>query len=173
MEPPRWTRLRGPIQCSLEFSHLVEGVSSFIGNHRRLPPTSTQTKCGPFPPPGFCCPWPQQYYGPLRLPLRARPFHGDTAYRVRRSQSPRRLAHAEAHCWGGDGSLLFPRRLCHRSTPLTPQGSSVLHLQALHTFRGLRPTGPGSAPCSPPEGQPFSTRQASLHAADRWLAPSQ
>jgi hypothetical protein len=37
------------------------------------------------------------------------------------------MAPQGSHCWGGDGSLLFPRRLSHRSTPLTPQGSSGLH----------------------------------------------
>src|SRR4029077_1589590 len=142
-EPPRGLRLRGPIQCPLEFSHLVRGVTSLVGNHQRLPPANTQTKYGPFPPLGLCCPEPQRYYGPLRLPLRAHRFHGDAAYTARCSQSPQRMAAAAAHCWGGDGSLLFPPRLCHRSAPLTPQGSSVLYVQGLHTFRGLRPTLPG------------------------------
>jgi hypothetical protein len=50
-------------------------------------------------------------------PLRSRPLHGDTAYRVRRSQSTPEMAPPGSHCWGGDGSLLFPRRLCQRSTP--------------------------------------------------------
>src|SRR5439155_14351933 len=62
---------------------------------------------------------------------------------------PARSAPERSHCWGGDGSLLFPRRLSHHSTSHTPPGSSGLHLQALHPFRGLRQIVPGSAPgCS-------------------------
>ncbi len=44
------------------------------------------------------------------------------AYRARRSQSTRRLAPHGAHCWGGDGSLLFPRWLCQRSHALYAAG---------------------------------------------------
>jgi hypothetical protein len=83
-------------------------------------------------------------------------FVGYSAYRVRRSQSiPRAGCPVGSHCWGGDGSLLFPRRLSHHSTPLTPQGSSGLHFQALHPFRGLRPLYPGSAPCWSLTGSPI------------------
>jgi hypothetical protein len=113
-----------------------------------------------------------QYYGPLRLPLRSPPLHVHHAYRVRRSQSTHKLAPCGSHRWGGDGPLLFPRWLSRRSTPSTPQGSSVLHFQALHTFRGLRHVDPGSAPCWPLSGVRFSTRQASLYAADRRFALS-
>src|SRR5438105_375561 len=100
MEPPRGIRLRGPVQCSLEFSHSVRGVGSLSGNHQRLPPANTQTKYGPFPPLGLCCPEPRRYYGPLRLPLRTRPFRGNAAYRAHRSPSPQRVAPTAAHCWG-------------------------------------------------------------------------
>ncbi len=55
MEPPRGTRLRGPIQCPLELTRLVAGVLSQSGIHRRFPPLGTQTECGSFPPPWFCC----------------------------------------------------------------------------------------------------------------------
>ena len=88
-------------------------------------------------------------------------------------ESTRRMAPHGSHCWGGDGSLLFPRRLCQRSTPSTPLGSSGLHLQALHPFRGLRLVTRDSAPSGLLAEPTLSTRQASLHAADRWLAPSQ
>ncbi len=71
---------------------------------------------------------------------------GCSGYRAGRSQSTPPLAPERSHCWGGDGSLLFPRRLSHHSTSLTPPGSSGLHLQALHPFHGLRPLYPGSAP---------------------------
>ena len=77
------------------------------------------------------------------------------------------------HSWDGDGPLLFPHRLSHHSAPSTPPGSSGLHLQALHPFLGLRPPWPGSAPdWSLSRGQILSTRQASLHATDWWVAPS-
>jgi len=52
---------------------------------------------------------------------------------------PSGVAPQRSHCRGGDGSLLFPRRLSHRSVPHTPRGSSGLHLQALHPFHGLHP----------------------------------
>src|SRR4029453_3024590 len=77
-----------------------------------------------------------------------------------------------SHVWGGDRSLLFPRRLSHHSTSLTPPGSSGLHLQALHPFHGLRFIVPSSAPGLPPFGDPLTTRQTSLHVADWWVAPS-
>ena len=71
-----------------------------------------------------------------------------------------------SHGWGGDGSLLFPRRLSHHSTSSTPPGSLGLHLQALHPVHGLRPPSPGSAPDCAPSGATVSTRQTSLHVAD-------
>jgi hypothetical protein len=48
----------------------------------------------------------------------------------------------------------------------------VLHIQDLDTFHGLRPATPGSAPPCSPHGAGLTTRQASLHAADRTIAPS-
>ena len=54
MEPPRSTRLRGPIQGALELLHLVVGGPSPMGTHQRLPPARPQTKYGAFPPPCFC-----------------------------------------------------------------------------------------------------------------------
>src|SRR5436190_7495206 len=53
-------------------------------------PQNPQTKCGPFPSTGVT-PLPRSY-GPLRLPLRSRPLHGDSAYRVRRSQATPEMA---------------------------------------------------------------------------------
>src|ERR1700730_16337013 len=82
------------------------------------------------------------------------------------------MAPSRSHCWGGDGSLLFPRWLCQRSTPSTPLGSSGLLFQALHPFLGLRLAPQDSAPSWLLAEWGFTTRQASLHAADRWLAPS-
>ena len=84
-----------------------------------------------------------------------------------------------SHCWGGDGSLLFPRRLSHHSTSLTPPGSSGLHLQALHPFHGLRPIVPGSAPGCSLAGilyrrgrLRFMLRTGGLHLPKRRLDPA-
>jgi hypothetical protein len=114
----------------------------------------------------------QRYYAPLRLPLRSHPLRRDAAYRDRRSQSTHRLAPHGSHCWGGDGSLLFPRWLCQRSMPSTPLGSLGLRLQVLRPFHGLRPWIQDSAPSWLLSEGCLTTRQASPHAADRRLAPS-
>ena len=71
---------------------------------------------------------------------------------------PPRVALQGSHCWGGDGSLLFPHRLSHRSMPSTPRGSSGLPLQALHPFPGLRLSAPGSAPRCPARAGSFFRR---------------
>ena len=96
-----------------------------------------------------------------------------TTYRARRSQSTRQLAPDGSHCWGGDGSLLFPRWLCQRSTPSTPLGSSGLHVQVLRPFHGLRPWIQDSAPSwLLSEGRSrrgrlrFMLRTAGLHLPD-------
>src|SRR6266542_2616466 len=133
-----------------------------------LPCTRRTDQVRRLPSPMFLLPRDQQYYAPLRLPLRSHPLHRHPAYRARRSQATRRLAPHGSHCWGRDGSLLFPRWLYQRSTPSTPPGSSRLHLQALHLFHGLRPAPQGSAPSWLLAEWGFTTRQASLHAADRW-----
>ena len=136
-------------------------------------PPSTQTKYGPFPPPGFCCPGPQRYDEPLRRPLRADPFRGDTAYRARCSQSPDRLAPRPA--------LLLGRR---RGSPVPTTAVPPFHAPYAAGCFGAAcprasplpwpsPNTPGLGSLLAPEGGFCSTRQASLHAADRWLAPSQ
>ena len=150
MEPPRWTRLRGPIQSPLQVSRFVSGGFSLLGTHERFPPPDSQTKCGAFPP-RVRLPRLHQYCAPLRLPLRSRPFRRYAAYRARRSQATHGMAPHGSHCWGGDGSLLFPRWLCQRSTPSTPLGSSGLLLQALHPFPGLRLRTRDSAPSWSPQ----------------------
>src|SRR5439155_1735270 len=173
MEPPRRIRLRGSIQGSLKFSRFVEAGSSPSGTHQRLPPAIPADQVRRLPSSMVLLPRPQRYCAPLRLPLRSRPLRRIAAYRARRSQATRELAPHGSHCWGEDGSLLFPRWLCQCSTPSTPLGSSGLHLQALHPFRGLRLVTRDSAPSGLLAEPTLSTRQASLHAADRWLAPSQ
>src|SRR5262249_16596602 len=100
------------------------------------------------------------------------PTSPSLGYRVRRSQSTSRMAPDRSHCWGGDGSLLFPRWLYQRPTPPTPLGSWGLLFQVLHPVHGLRLQPRDSAPSWSPLGGEITTRQVSLHAADRWLAPS-
>src|SRR5258705_12307933 len=72
---------------------------------------------------------------------------------------------------GRVGPLQFPPSLSERSEPLTPEGSSRLHLQGLHRFHGLHPEHPGSAPSCPTHRTgDLTTRQASPHATDRTVA---
>ncbi|MBB4942892.1 hypothetical protein FHR32_007292 [Streptosporangium album] len=76
---------------------------------------------------------------------------------------------------GRGGPLQFPPPLSVRSTPSTPGDPSRLHLQDLHRFHGLRPSQPGSASPRPTRHRvrDLTTRQASLHAADRTVARPQ
>jgi len=106
----------------------------------------------------------------------------------RAAPSPRIGLHPVRHCcWGEDGALLFPRRLCHRFTPRTPQGASVRHVHVLHPFRGLRSTRPGSAPCwlpkevsarrgrlrfMPRTGGLHPPREGSAPRFDAWVSPN-
>jgi hypothetical protein len=94
-----------------------------------------------------------------------RPLPGLTGYRTGRSDD------RSAAPPGRGGPPQFPPPPSKRSTPHTPGGSSGLRFQALHPFHGLHPERPGSAPPLPPEGGPLTTRQVSLNAADRLVAP--
>src|SRR5713226_828819 len=107
----------------------------------------------------------KRYYGRLRRPPGTHPLPGITGYRARRSDGTSRRPP------GRGGPPQFPPPPSERSTPHTPGGSSGPHFQALRPFHGLRPDFPGSAPPLPPEGRVLTTRQASLHAADRSVAP--
>ena len=69
--------------------------------------------------------------------------------------------------FGRGGPPQFPPPPSERSAPRTPDGSSRLHLQDLHRFHGLRRDYRGSAP-----SYPLTTRQASLDATDRSVAPT-
>ena len=107
----------------------------------------------------------QRYYGRLRLPPGSPPTSRlITGYRARHSNGARPP--------GRVGPPQFPPPPSERSTPHTPGGSSGLRFQALHPFHGLHPDDPGSAPPLPcPKAGWLTTRQASLHAADRSVAP--
>jgi hypothetical protein len=130
----------------LKLSRRIKGGPSPLGTHQRLPPTNPQTKYGPFPPPWFCCHGLDGTVG--RSDSRSALAHFTVTRLIGHdcSWSTRRMALCGSHCQGGDGSLLFSLRLCQRSTPLTPLGSSELHIQELHSFHGLRLSIPGSAP---------------------------
>ena len=69
--------------------------------------------------------------------------------------------------FGRGGPPQFPPPPSERSTPSTPDSPSRLHLQDLHRFHGLHRDSRGSA-----LSYPLTTRQASLHAADRSVAPT-
>src|SRR6266508_652887 len=108
----------------------------------------------------------KRYYGRLRRPpgtpptSREQPVIGRDAPTASLRRPP-----------GRGGPPQFPPPPSERSTPHTPGGSSGPHIQALHPFHGLHPDFPGSAPPCPPKGRVLTTRQASLHAADRSVAP--
>ena len=70
------------------------------------------------------------------------------------------------------GPPQFPSSLSERSTPHTPEGSWRLQFQDLHRVHGLHRDYSGSAPSAPTlRAGPLTTLQASLHAADRPVAP--
>ena len=135
--------------------------------HRFLPERIAWTKQGSFPSPAVLLSARlQRYYDPLRLPPGQPPTSRlITGYRTPRSGTTPQRA-------GRGGPLLFPPSPSTRSTSPTPGGSSRLHIQALHLFHGLHPEAPGSAPpCSHLSIGTRTTRQTSLHAADRVVAP--
>ena len=79
------------------------------------------------------------------------------------SPSPRRFIPAH---------LQFPPPPSERSEPTYAGRSFGAAIQALHPFRGLRRDNRGSAPPrSRPRAGALTTRQASLHATDRSVAP--
>jgi len=107
-----------------------------------------------------------RYYGRLRRPPGTTPTSQNSPVIGRVAPT------SSAASPGRGGPPQFPPPPSKRSTPHTPGGSSGLRLQALHPFHGLRPERPGSAPPPPPpEGGLLTTRQASLDATDRLVAP--
>jgi hypothetical protein len=109
-----------------------------------------------------------RYYGRLRRPPGQRPLPGSSPVIGRRASdsTSRRPS-------GRGGPPQFPPSPSERSEPSTPRSSSGLRFQALHPVHGLRRDLRGSAlPFFRPEGQAdLTTRQASLHATDRSVAP--
>jgi hypothetical protein len=142
-------------------------VLAIAGTHRPFPVRDAWTKQRPFPPRGFCCPVGSSGTTAASDALPARhPLPGITGYRARRSDGNLRRPP------GRGGPPQFPSPPSERSAPHTPGGSSGLRFQALRPFHGLRPDDPGSAPpLSHPQAGWLTTRQASLDATDRSVAP--
>jgi hypothetical protein len=161
-------RLGRPVERSLQFTGLViRGGNS----HRHSPNLSLCAtrgrSSGPSHHPWFCCPAGSSGTTAASdaLPARAHfpgsPVIGHNAPTAALSAGPP----------GRGGPPQFPPPPSDRSTPHTPGSSSGLRFQALHPFHGLHPDGPGSAlPLSRLPTGTFTTRQASLHAADRPIA---
>ena len=135
------------------------------GTHQPFPVRDARTKQRPFPHRGLCCPVGSSGTTAASdaLPAR-RPLPGSTGLwdaSLRRQLPP-----------GRGGPPQFPLSPSERSAPHTPGGSSGLRFQALRPFHGLRPDDPGSAPPLPrPQAGWLTTRQASLDATDRSVAP--
>ena len=147
MEASPGVGLGRPVQRSLQFWDLVLlGGTSHEGTHQPFPARDAQTKQRPFPsPPVLLSGGLKRYYGRLRRPPGSPPTSRlSTGYKARRSdalpQPPGRV-----------GPPQFPPSPSERSAPSTPEGSSGLHIQALHPFHGLHPEGRGSAPPQPGE----------------------
>ena len=78
----------------------------------------------------------------------------------------RRWSAGTATRFGRGGPPQFPPPPSKRSAPSTPDSPSRLHFQDLHRFHGLHRDSRGSA-----LSYPLTTRQASLDATDRSVAP--
>jgi hypothetical protein len=148
------------------------GVVSRSGILRCVPPRRPHTTCGRFPLTRLCC------RGLASTPGRSdslslSPTSRSPASRARRSQSTARLSRPGV-------SLLGRRRVSPVPTSAVPAFRAhyaagflgTASLQALHPFTVLLPVTRGSAPGWLLAEANFTTRQASPHAADRWLAPS-
>ena len=172
MEPPLRTRLRGPIQGSLKVSRLVWGGLSPSGTHQRLPPTCPQTKYGAFPPPWFCC------HGITSTTHRSDCRSALTHFTVTRligldAPSPPAGWHPTGLTAGAETGLSCSHDGCANvPRPLRRWVLGGSSLQVLHPVHGLRLQPRDSAPSWSPHGGEITTRQVSLHVADRWLAPS-
>src|SRR6266480_4841275 len=131
--------------------------------HRLLPVKQAQTKQGPFAAAGYVVLAGDHYYDPLRRPP------GSMRLPVRRLYAP---AAPGPQARGRGGPLQFPPPPSARSAPhygggflsAAPSGSSRLPWPS-PCYSGL------GSPLSP-HGAGLTPRQASLHAADRTVAPT-
>ena len=141
-------------------------VLAIAGTHQPFPVRDARTKQRPFPSPRVLLSRRlKRYYGRLRLPPGTPPTSRVTGYRARRSDGTHRRPP------GRGGPPQFPPPPSERSTPHTPGGSSGQRSRLFTPSMAFALTGRARLLLSPPEGGLLTTRQASLDAADRLVAP--
>ena len=116
----------------------------------------------PFPPRRLCCPAARPVLRPPPTPSR-RPARFPAPHRLL-GGAGRRAPQAR---FGRGGPPQFPPPPSERSAPRTPDSPSRLRFQDLHRFHGLHRDYRGWALSCP-----LPTRQASLDATDRSVAPT-
>ena len=121
----------------------------------------------------FLLPRFHRYYGPLRLPLPSRPLHGSSPLIGSDSPSPPLGWHPKGLTAGAetglscshDGCPSVPRPIRHRVLRCCISKLFAPSMAFAHGCQAQLPVGPLS-------GDGFTTRQASLYAADQRLALS-
>jgi hypothetical protein len=138
------------------------GPSRILGTHLSGSPSSCVNEAAALPSPQVVLSCrSDRYYGRLRLPPGTPPasrlLTGYKTALVHGHRGPLRPGRAPQ----------FPPPPSERSAPRTPDSPSRLHFQDLRRFHGLRRDYRGSALSCP-----LTTRQASLDATDRSVAPT-
>ena len=167
MEPSSRIGLGRPVEHMLQCADPVAsdsrqgGPSRISGTHRSGPPSLRVNEAAALPSPQVVLSCrSDRYYGRLRLPPGTPPASRLlTGYRTRPSASPRARSDR-------GGPPQFPPPPSERSAPSTPDSPSRLRFQDLHRFHGLHRDYRGSA-----LSHSLTTRQASLDATDRSVAP--
>jgi hypothetical protein len=139
-----------------------------MGTHQPFPVRDAPTKQRPFPHRGFCCPVGSGGTTAASDALPARsPLPGSSPVIGR--DAPATPTHAGHRA--GEGLPSSRRhRLCVPS-PHTPGGSSGLQSRLYTPSMAFAVTGAARLLLSPPAGGVLTTRQASLDASDRSVAP--
>ena len=138
------------------------GPSRIFGTHRSGPPSLRVNEAVALPSPQvvLSCGSTSTTAASDSLPA-PRPLPGSSPV-IGRRWSTRTAAR-----FGRGGPPQFPPPPSERSAPRTPDSPSRLRFQDLHRFHGLRRDYRGSALSCP-----LTTRQASLDATDRSVAPT-
>ena len=168
MEPPVRVGLGRPVKHMLQCADPVAsdsrhgGPSRISGTHRSGPPSLRVNEAAALPSPQvvLSCGSSGTTAASDSLPA-PRPLPGSSPVIGRRASA------GTASRFGRGGSPQFPPSPSERSAPRTPDSPSRLHFQDLHRFHGLRRDYRGSA-----LSHPLTTRQASLDATDRSVAPT-
>src|SRR5579872_5340213 len=169
MKPPVRIGLGRPVQRMLKRSDSVPsdsrqgGPSRILGTHQSAAPSLRVNEAAALPITAGCVVLRlDRYYDRLRLPPGTTPASRlHTGYKARPFRGHREPAPA------GEGLPSSRRHHLNVPRPLTPGSPSRPHLQDLRRFHGLHREPPGSA-----LPQCLTTRQASLHATDRSVAPT-